>query len=275
MRFTSKERDSETGLDYFGARYLSAAMGRFTSPGAPFADQILSSPQSWSLYSYVRNRPLTFLDRDGRGCVSPVGGGPDYTDPTVPGASCEDVAKQDKKLKASETVTGKAGSLWQYLATTTQRYVENDRELPASSRQVLTTVYRNTGVIARPFCNVGIFGYVGIRDGHLGPLHYEALGIPLDVELSEAEANISTGFILEAGKGAVAYGGEVAYTWNKGKLSGAALGFGNKDTSGLDIGVAHAGVLSDSHGNIGAYGGRGPFGIGVYGRPSLLGCGGH
>ena len=30
--FTSKERDAETGLDYFGARYMSAAQGRFTSP---------------------------------------------------------------------------------------------------------------------------------------------------------------------------------------------------------------------------------------------------
>ncbi|HEV8370417.1 MAG TPA: RHS repeat-associated core domain-containing protein [Pyrinomonadaceae bacterium] len=29
---TSKERDNETGLDYFLARYYSSAMGRFTSP---------------------------------------------------------------------------------------------------------------------------------------------------------------------------------------------------------------------------------------------------
>jgi RHS repeat-associated protein len=36
VRFTGKERDAETGLDYFGARYLSAGMGSFTSPdGAP------------------------------------------------------------------------------------------------------------------------------------------------------------------------------------------------------------------------------------------------
>ncbi len=31
-RFTGKERDAETGLDYFGARYMSSAQGRFTSP---------------------------------------------------------------------------------------------------------------------------------------------------------------------------------------------------------------------------------------------------
>ncbi len=32
IQFTGKERDAETGLDYFGARYMSAAQGRFTSP---------------------------------------------------------------------------------------------------------------------------------------------------------------------------------------------------------------------------------------------------
>jgi hypothetical protein len=30
--FTGKERDAETGLDFFGARYYSGAQGRFTSP---------------------------------------------------------------------------------------------------------------------------------------------------------------------------------------------------------------------------------------------------
>jgi RHS repeat-associated protein len=32
QKFTGKERDTETGLDYFGARYMSSAQGRFTSP---------------------------------------------------------------------------------------------------------------------------------------------------------------------------------------------------------------------------------------------------
>ena len=31
IQFTGKERDAETGLDYFGARYVSGAQGRFTS----------------------------------------------------------------------------------------------------------------------------------------------------------------------------------------------------------------------------------------------------
>ena len=53
-----KERDAETGLDYFGARYFSGAQGRFTGPGAPLADQEPDDPQSWNLYAYTRNDPL-------------------------------------------------------------------------------------------------------------------------------------------------------------------------------------------------------------------------
>jgi RHS repeat-associated protein len=67
--FTGKERDSETGLDYFGARYFSSAQGRFSSPDKPFNDQMESDPQSWNLYSYVRNNPLRFIDQTGNDCV--------------------------------------------------------------------------------------------------------------------------------------------------------------------------------------------------------------
>ena len=33
QKFTGKERDAETGLEFFNARYMSSAQGRFTSPG--------------------------------------------------------------------------------------------------------------------------------------------------------------------------------------------------------------------------------------------------
>ena len=67
-KFTGKERDAETGLDYFGFRYLSSAQGRWTSPDAPFADQHPEDPQSWNMYGYVRNNPLLYTDADGRDC---------------------------------------------------------------------------------------------------------------------------------------------------------------------------------------------------------------
>jgi RHS repeat-associated protein len=62
QKFTSRERDDETGLDFFEARYYSSIQGRFTSPDIPFADQTEDEPQSWNLYAYVTNNPLKFID---------------------------------------------------------------------------------------------------------------------------------------------------------------------------------------------------------------------
>jgi len=72
IKFTGKERDSETGLDYFGFRYFSSAQGRWTSPDQPFADQQSEDPQSWNMYAYVRNNPLKNTDPDGRDCTNGV-----------------------------------------------------------------------------------------------------------------------------------------------------------------------------------------------------------
>lgn len=65
QQFTGQVRDQETKIDYFGARYYSGAQGRFMSTDAPFADQNGDDPQSWNLYSYVRNKPLGAIDPDG------------------------------------------------------------------------------------------------------------------------------------------------------------------------------------------------------------------
>jgi RHS repeat-associated protein len=65
QKFTSKERDNETGLDYFGARYFVSMEGRFTSPDPLQASARPSAPQSWNRYSYVLNNPLKFVDPTG------------------------------------------------------------------------------------------------------------------------------------------------------------------------------------------------------------------
>ena len=51
------------------ARYLSSAQGRFSSPDKPLVDQYAAFPQSWNLYSYVRNNPLKYTDPHGEDCV--------------------------------------------------------------------------------------------------------------------------------------------------------------------------------------------------------------
>jgi RHS repeat-associated protein len=66
LKFTGKERDAETGLDYFKARYFSSAQGRFTSPDPlHILKQKIRDPQQWNMYSYARNNPLRFFDPTG------------------------------------------------------------------------------------------------------------------------------------------------------------------------------------------------------------------
>ncbi len=69
-KFTGKERDTESGDDYFGARYYASSMGRMMSPDPSqlyFADP--TNPQSLNLYAYVRNNPLIFTDPNGLDCT--------------------------------------------------------------------------------------------------------------------------------------------------------------------------------------------------------------
>jgi RHS repeat-associated protein len=66
QKFTGKERDAETGLDYFHARYYSNIQGRFTSVDPENAGAIEDDPQSWNGYAYARNAPVVYSDPDGR-----------------------------------------------------------------------------------------------------------------------------------------------------------------------------------------------------------------
>ena len=64
-RFGGKERDAETGLDYFGARYYASRTGRFTTVDPGHVGGNIFDPQSWNAYAYARNNPLRFVDPTG------------------------------------------------------------------------------------------------------------------------------------------------------------------------------------------------------------------
>jgi RHS repeat-associated protein len=73
FKFTGKERDGESGMDYFGARYYGANIAKWMTPDwsaatapVPYAD--LSDPQTLNLYGYIRNNPLSHADADGHCC---------------------------------------------------------------------------------------------------------------------------------------------------------------------------------------------------------------
>ena len=88
QKFTGKERDTESRLDYFGARYFGGAGGRFTSADpyeinqevmrADSQDQrqellngYIGNPQVWNRYAYTLNSPLRFVDPNGE-CSAPA-----------------------------------------------------------------------------------------------------------------------------------------------------------------------------------------------------------
>ena len=115
-RFTGKERDSESGNDYFVARYYRSSMGRFMSPDwsakvmpVPYAK--MGDPQTLNLYTYVGNNPLSRTDSTGH-----------YADKCPRGdKQCEkgldrfdkqtakDLKSKDLKVRAAAAVWGTRG----------------------------------------------------------------------------------------------------------------------------------------------------------------------
>jgi len=81
-KFTGKERDSESGVDYFETRHYASSLGRFMQPDEfpggpvdlfntdepapqtlPYAD--INDPQSLNKYAYTYNNPLRYVDPNG------------------------------------------------------------------------------------------------------------------------------------------------------------------------------------------------------------------
>ncbi len=109
IHFTGKERDAESGNDFFGARYYTSTMGRFLTPDwaakpvdVPYAH--FGNPQSLNLYSYVQNNPTTVGDPDGHD-----GGGPDASWQTDPQAKANGVEQNNHTITVVE-VQGQQGN---------------------------------------------------------------------------------------------------------------------------------------------------------------------
>jgi RHS repeat-associated protein len=63
--FTQKEKDAESGLDYFEARYLNPTLGRFASVDPLMTIDMKGRgqiPQTLNAYSYSMNNPVKYID---------------------------------------------------------------------------------------------------------------------------------------------------------------------------------------------------------------------
>jgi RHS repeat-associated protein len=66
-KFTGKERDEETGLDYFGARYYDSDLSLWLS-----VDPMAHKYPSWSPYAAFFNNPIYYIDPDGKEGIGAV-----------------------------------------------------------------------------------------------------------------------------------------------------------------------------------------------------------
>ena len=117
---TGKERDAESGNDYFSARYYASSMGRFMSPDPlPWLgwqhppegsseeeeeeshkkfEEFIANPQNFNMYAYVNNNPLNHTDPTGMaGCKA---GDKTFTTCTIT------VTYNPKTSQGTLTVTG-------------------------------------------------------------------------------------------------------------------------------------------------------------------------
>jgi RHS repeat-associated protein len=69
QKFTSKQRDTESGLDYFGARYYSGPHARFTGVDPLMVERASRNATDMEPICLCVNNPLVIIDPNGEGWV--------------------------------------------------------------------------------------------------------------------------------------------------------------------------------------------------------------
>jgi RHS repeat-associated protein len=173
-RRTGKERDPESNLDYFGARYNSSQMGRFMTPDwsddpEAAANADLTDPQTLNLYSYVRNNPLSLVDPDGHMQVcSATTSSTDENGDMVVNANCYDIPDPVIEFPISAQL---GFSDRQQPQVTNQVIFNPSMPSPSGSNLAFVAGYGATGAITGGaiggFLGGGTGGMVGAAGGTL------------------------------------------------------------------------------------------------------------
>ena len=72
-KFTGQTWDGESSLYWFNVRHMSGAQGRFQGVDPGNAGASLADPQTWNMYAYVGNNPLSYTDPSGKGIFGTIG----------------------------------------------------------------------------------------------------------------------------------------------------------------------------------------------------------
>ena len=153
-RCTGKERDSESGLDNFGKRYDSSSLGRFMTPDPIFFQAaMLSDPQRFNLYAYVRNNPLSL------------------TDPT--GESIELIGDEEQRKKALQ-------ALQQAVGKDAGNYLYENKVTTTDANGNSTTKYY-VGVRDGTGGQASVFGKMNSVAGELAPIIADTKNVQLNV----------------------------------------------------------------------------------------------
>lgn len=147
-RYNGKERDDETGLYYYGARYYAAWLGRWTA-----ADPLGIGADGPGLYNYTRGSPVTLVDPSG--------------------TSSEDVSEYEGGEQGSHGGPDNADKIKEDEEQLIQREVDRERAL-----EVEKGIVEGSIKYLEEQAGESIFKQVPLDDGEHGGYGYE-----LDAEL--------------------------------------------------------------------------------------------
>jgi RHS repeat-associated protein/prepilin-type processing-associated H-X9-DG protein len=222
--FTGKERDAESGLDYFGARYYASSMGRFMSPDwsadtdpIPYAD--ITNPQTLNLYSYAGNNPLSNTDADGHV----------YHVCDQNGQNCSDQSDaqfdQNRQNASANGERYSNGNITFADGSAAGSYKQTDVDLPgdAASNQAGANMIGNGGMgMIKEFVVQSTIGAVTEGIGQGIGLGVDALRAAQAAKAAEAAADASRAVKFGAGKSATKWANQLLKRgWTQSEIADA------------------------------------------------------
>jgi len=201
-KFSQKERDEESRLHCFEARYLNASVGRFLKPDPKFArigsldssdfQAMVANPQKLHLYAYVLNNPTRFVDPSGLQEIDP-----EHVTPDPMGGQPRDAMEQADEMErrrqaAKETGMEQVGELAQPIV----KGLENAWESLETEEQaaVVTSMVIGVGTMAYP--------YALLASQELGKI-YIGLPFPIPIGVVSVKPMATVGADGESGSGSI------------------------------------------------------------------------